>query len=191
MLYASTYTDGSWSSDLSLVNFSTAVKSRSLSIASTMYDSLLYYEDPDGRISVLSQQDVQHGDDDTDYGWIDATSQESKSLPAEFRNNPASIAEGYSKTLYESFETNTILRAPFACRANWTGYPLGAIFYSPQLSSPNASKVQFTTECYASAGLEDEIGNSPGNFSMASTASKFGTRPRIPHNCLQAKFYYR
>ena len=190
MLYSSTYTDGSWSSDLPLGNFSTAVKSRSLSIASTMYDSLLYYEDPNGRVSVLSQQDVQHGYDDTIYGWIDATSQESKSLPDEFRNTPASIAKGYSKTLYESLGTNTTLRAPFACGANWTEYPVGAIFYSPELSSPNASKVQFTLASYASVYVEDEIGNQPGNFPMRSTAPH-STKPRIAHNFLQAELYYR
>ena len=112
--------------------------------------SLLYYEDPTGRILVLSHQAVGNEKNRTlEKGptteWVNLTSQESKSLPDEFRNTPASIA---SKTLYESLGTKTTLRAPFTCGLNWTvvdedTLSVGALFYSPQ---PNASNSQFAIQ---------------------------------------------
>ena len=153
--------------------------------------SLLYYEDPTGRISVLSQRPVGNTTE-----WVNLTSQESKSLPDEFRNTPASTAGGHSKTLYESLGTDTTLRAPFTCGANWTtsfvgNVSIGAIFYSPQVSSPNASNFQFVIEDYI-IGPED----SPGNFSNDvpglnnDNINNNSTKPPTPHSCLQINICY-
>lgn len=178
--------------------FSTAVTTRSLSIVETgisipdavdlesLDGSLLYYEDPTGRISVLSQQAVGNEKNRTfekspTAEWFDLTSQKSKSLPDIFRNTPASIA---SKTLYESLGTNTTLRAPFTCGANWTvvdedTISVGALFYSPQ---PNASNSQFAIQIYTMGP-----GDSAGNFTRG-----FGdcTKPPILHSRLQVNIYH-
>ena len=196
MLNSSTYAEGAWTpdtapGDLSWGNFSTAVTTRSLSIfRNSTYRlplTLVYYEDPKERISVLSQQPSRFADD-ADSEWVDMTSQESKSLPDDFRNNPASVAEGYSKTLYESLRTNTTLRAPFTCGETWSSsvgtFLVGAIFYSPQLSSPNASNFQFVIEGYTMGP-----GGSPGNFTNENLDNT-STKPPIPHSCLHANIYY-
>ena len=181
--------------DLSSGGFRTAVDTRSLAIVRTVVEipergnfaqeerSLLYYEDPSGKVSALSQQNGGAGDNQTSR-WVNVTSQASESLPDDFRNTTASTAQGYSKTLYESLGTDTTLKAPFTCGANWTGYFVGAIFYSPQLSSPNASDFQFAIEGYSMNSV-----SSSGSFTN-ELAGGFNnsTKPRIPHNSLQANF---
>ena len=140
-LNSSSYQADPWSPDiqsgsLSLGNFSTAVNTRSLSVAATGIDypgdlagppittdrGLLLYEDPTGRVSALCKVvgKVGAGQYDTIDSWVDITSQESKSLLGQFRNTPNSTAERYSKTLFDSsFEECTTnvstLSAPFTC----------------------------------------------------------------------------
>ncbi len=179
-------------------NFSTAVTTRSLSVVGTVISppsnweivesdslvrSLLYYEDPTRRISVLSHQTVGNEKNRTlkespTAEWVNLTSQESKSLPDEFRNTPASTAGTNSKTLYESLGANTTLRAPFTCETNWTlpyddNFTVEAIFYSP-----NASTSQFAIQDYAMG---------PGDFFR-----EFGdsTKPPILHSRLQVNIYH-
>ena len=123
--------------------------------------------------------------------WVNLTSQESKSLPDEFRNTPASIGGGYSKTLYESLGTDTTLRAPFTCGENWTTSSVGAIFYSPQLSSPNASNFQFVIKDYNMGS-----GDSPGNFTgdllnLHDNSAYFNsTKPPSLYSRLQVNIHY-
>lgn len=154
VLNSSTYSSDPWSSKisqgaLSRGNFSTAVNTRSLSVAqtesvlsnetSTGTDlALLYYENPTGKVSALSQETVVEGVEGVEGGesinteWVDITSQESKSLPDRYRNTPGSTAEDYSKTLDESLDSNVFtLSAPFTCEGNsFNGPVVKAIFYS-------------------------------------------------------------
>ena len=128
--------------------------------------SLLYYEDPTGKVVALSQQDVGAAENQT-IEWINVTSQESESLPDAFHNTPGSTAGGllYSKTLYESLGTNTTLSIPFICGANWSGASVGAVFYSPRLDSSNATEFQFVIESYKNGAVDS------GNFSQIPTAN--------------------
>ncbi|KAM0800260.1 hypothetical protein BDR22DRAFT_256058 [Usnea florida] len=150
---------GLWYPDeiLSKGNFSTAANTRSLSVCGTNETSeiLIYCEDPTGNVSAISQPWTEY--------WINATSQESNSL-WEFRNNPALISDGYSKTLYESLRTNTTLGAPFACGASWTGTSIGAVFYSPIFHSSEPQNL-FTTIEYIIGPKNSPVDDSPGNFS--------------------------
>ena len=125
--------------------------------------SLLYYEDPTGKVIALSQQAVEAEKNNT-IDWYNITSQASQSLLDEFRNIPAPIAGGLlsSKTLYESLGRNTALSVPFTCGANWTGFSVGAIFYAPRLYSPNVTGFQFVIEGYENGPV------GPGNFSQVS-----------------------
>ena len=131
-------------------NYSTAPNTRSLSIAAlgttppltvdpSTNSALLYYENPSGNVSALLQQGG---------GWVDITSQESKSLPQEFRN----IEESDSYTLYDSGELGT-LSTPFACGANWSGPgTIGAIFYTPNgliSNTTSPANVRFTGNLYS------------------------------------------
>ena len=134
-----------------MANFSTAPYTRSLSVALTdillpLYPStestnstLLYYENPSGKVSALLRQTGL---------WVDITSQDSVDLPNEFRNTPTSG----SHTLYESAET-TMPGSPFACGANWTSLTLergiGAIFFSLN-ASENSVGSRFTYNEYTS-----------------------------------------
>ena len=171
VLNSSSYQSGSWVLDTSLGglssgNYYTKVDTRSLSITSTgrssdtgfLTDSaLLYYENPTGGVSAL----LQHG-----HEWVDVTSQGSQSLPDEFRNAPGFNS---SKTLYNSEDVNAILSPPFTSGANWTGYFIGALFYSP----PNASSVKGVSgDSIVSAGYEISP-SGPGNF---STPGNFSAR---------------
>lgn len=97
--------------------------------------ALLYYENPTGKVSALSQEVVQIaviGDDSMNTEWVDITSQEGKSLPDYYRNTPGSTAGGYSKTLDESLDSNNYtLSAPFTCGTNLSnGFAIDAIFSS-------------------------------------------------------------
>ena len=164
VLTSSSYLFGAWSPglDSSLENYSTALNTRSLSVASTgsplnatvnsTSSALLYYESPSGNISALLQQ----GD-----RWVDITSQDSKLLPSEFRNTPTSTQYQGGHTLYES-EIYGTLSTPFACGANWTSTAgIGAIFYSPYASfsvANSSTESRFVVNHYGSAS------DGPGNF---------------------------
>lgn len=140
----STLIEGSWTPNSMLGNLSTAVDTRSLSIASigsgssdtnsTTNRAVLYYEDPTGKVSALLRRDnltIFDGGRAVRYQWIDITSQESKSLPDEFRNIPGN---SFSNTLYES-DTNDTYSAPFTSGANFSDDSIGALFFSPSNSS--------------------------------------------------------
>ena len=126
---------------------------RSLSVASTGTSlsssqdisdlALLYYENPYGKVSALCQESYFANLGDQGFGaitnkWIDITSQESKSLPDEFRNAAALAPVANSKTLDESFMSN--ISAPFTCK---TDSGVEAYFFSP-----NASNFEFRSNIY-------------------------------------------
>ena len=134
---------------------------RSLSITSTGDSSdtdsltesaLLYYENPTGKVSAL----LQHG-----VGWVDITSQESKSLPDEFRNAPN--GDG-SKTLSEAVWENAKLSTPFTSGANWTGPGIGALFYSPINASSVNDIFSLYNMDYAISPSGPRNFSTPGNF---------------------------
>lgn len=121
--------------------------------------TLLYYENPTGKVSALCQvsyyADPGLGNYNITQEWIDISSQESKSLPDVFRNAPTSAADKTSKTLDESFISNTLtLSAPFTCQTN--AYQIEAYFYST-----NASNVEFQSNYYSTGP------SGPGNFSSS------------------------
>ena len=151
VLNDSIYDSGSWfPGTLSKGNFSTAVNTRSLSVAQLGIVSpnehstaaLLYYENPTGKVSVLSAISAPNGT--SEDGWVDITSQESKSLPESFRNTPGSTAGGSSKTLDESLDSSVFtLSAPFTCASN--GSTIKAIFYSKNATDPKIHYNNYTT----------------------------------------------
>ena len=88
----------------------------------TINSALLYYENPTGNVSALLQRtSITFADE-----CVDITSQASESLPNEFRNSAGQT----SNTLYES-DTNATYSTPFTSGANFTGWDIGALFYSP------------------------------------------------------------
>ena len=97
--------------------------------------ALLYYENPNGKASVL----VMRGSLlQSNIQWFDISSQESISLPEGFRNAP-----GYDQTsftLYES-DTNALFSTPFTSAANFTDSRIGALFYSPNVSLENGGPI--------------------------------------------------
>ena len=144
--------------DTDLENYSTAVDTRSLSVASvstanqstdtnsTITYAILYYENPTGQVSALIQRFSPA------YGvkWIDVTSQNSQSLPSDLRkyHNPP-----YSNTLYESVFNDTF-SPPFTTR---NGISIKqALFYSPlhdcilnTIYIPSVNDSEFlTTPCF-------------------------------------------
>ena len=154
---------------------------RSLSItpigngSSDTNSALLYYENPNGNVSAL----LRRGSFQEQFQWVDITSQQSKSLPNEFRNAPGLNAdndtdlpekvfgEGFkdSKTLYES-NTDAIFSTPFTSGANLSGPFIGALFYSPPESSLFGSG-SFTYAQYL-------IGpGGPGIFSTGMSCASF------------------
>lgn len=173
LLSSSIHDEGFWVLDSTLGNFSTAVNTRSLSITSvsnndtnsTTNSALLYYENPTGNVSALLQRISPQPTQILkvlNAQWIDITSQESKSLPDEFRNVPDF---NLSNTLYES--TNAKFGTPFTIEANFSGSSIGALFYSPPTS---ASRFRWFEGYLYSAGTivtaDYIIGpRGPGNFS--------------------------
>lgn len=147
----STLIGDTWTAVTLLENFRTAVDTRSLSVAligsgssstnSTTNRALLYYEDLSGKVSALLRRDNLTVFDDGKGGrivqsqWIDITSQESKSLPDEFRNIPR---KSFSNTLYES-DTNGTYSTPFTSGANFSGSSVGALFFSSSNGSLNGA----------------------------------------------------
>ena len=167
-----------WTQDPTLGNYSTAVDTRSLSTTTirsgssdtnaTTNSALLYYENADGKVAALLQRITDTVNQDGQFGrstqWVDITSQQSKSLPNEFRNVPDSE---YSNTLYESVKKSVInatFSTPFTSGANFFGCTIGALFYSPPAASlVNGGRVVSSAAILSSLYT---IGpNGPGNFS--------------------------
>ena len=179
---------GSWFPYPDLGNYSTAVDTRSLSISlfplannssslntsenATTNVALLFYENPNGKVSTLLYRLVNTFN--SPHGllldqWINITSQESKALPNEFHNAPGF---NYSNTLYnlcvsnitcsqtlDEADPNAVYSTPFFSAPNYLG-SIGAMFYSP-LNAPSTSDGDsFVTITYM-IGL-----NSSGNFSL-------------------------
>lgn len=110
---------------------------------STINSAILYYENLTGNVSALLQRTTSHyypsiHGKSAPETWIDITSQDSKSLPSEFRNTPGrnSSNDSYSYTLYES-DINATYSTPFTSGANFSGWSVGALFYS----SSNATQL--------------------------------------------------
>lgn len=134
ILNSSAGNGGSWlpSADLVYSSFPTAESTRSLSVTSistpsgdfngTINLALLFYENPNGNVSALLQRDGVSG-----FQFVDITSQESPSLPNEFRSSSGMFR---SYTLYES-AMNATFSAPFASGYNQSR----ALFYSPPSAS--------------------------------------------------------
>ena len=191
---------GTWSSNPIPGNYSAAVDTRSLSISSvesgspepdpfknssrsyTRNSALLFYETSTGKVSALLR---------TIYGvfteqsalWIDITSQESKSLPMEFRNAPGRFYNTYnaqeipppanatfSHTLYEA-DTNATYGAPFTSGANFSATPVGALFYSPPNALLHGTPPTYSSG-FASAGYTVDP-SGPGNFTQTGMYGGF------------------
>ena len=191
ILLASYYQHRSWYNDsfsgsLQSSNYSTAVATRSLSATSigslsgdsnsTSNVALIYYENPTGEIAALLEQgfvDVVDVVDVVDAGWVDVTSQESKSIPAEFHNAPIEPDEWpTSKTLSECY-VNVTFGVPFTSAANFSGAQVGILFYSPVKgstpngSTPDGAGVNVPGDTTLAVGYE--VGNfGPGNFSSGA-----------------------
>ena len=174
-LSSSVHDGGSWFQDPTLGNFRTEMNTRSLSITSvnntvinsTTNSALLYYENPTGNVSALLQRISPQPTQILEMlnaQWIDISSQESKSLPDEFRNVPGF---NFSNTLYESY-TNAKFSIPFTSGLDFSGSPtIGALFYSPPT---NASRFRLHDGSLVSASTivtaDYQIGpTGPGNFS--------------------------
>ena len=138
LLSSSVYDEGYWTLDDTLGHLSTAIDTRSLSITSvsntdtnsTTNSGLLYYENPTVNVSALLQRISPQPTQNLkalNAQWIDITSQESKSLPGEFRNVPDFNS---SNTLYESY-TNAIFSTPFTSGVTLSGSSIGALLFSP------------------------------------------------------------
>ena len=133
-LISTNFDQGYWTSDINFGNWSTAVDTRSLSFCglpeigttnnATRNLALLFYENSTKHVSALLQR-VQKNS--SLIQWVDITSQESRSLPDEFRNVP----DHASTTLYES-DTQSTFNAPFVSAAKFFGGAATALFYSPR-----------------------------------------------------------
>ena len=125
---------GQWTPDTSLGNWSTAVDAQSLSFCflpgigvyntSNINRALLLYENSTGQVSALLQLFQYTTPQQTQ--WVDITSQESRSLPNEFKLRDP----GGSTTLTES-QPNAKFSAPFVSAANFSKNAVGALFSSP------------------------------------------------------------
>ncbi|CAD6592462.1 MAG: hypothetical protein ASARMPREDX12_006139 [Alectoria sarmentosa] len=143
ILISNNLVQGNWTPDSTFGNWSTAVDTRSLSFCSipspetapnnsTLNIALLFYENSKGKVSALLQRGSSGGNGSYQSGtirWVDITSQESRSLPNDFRNTPSSN-NNQSTTLYES-DTNATFSAPFTSAANISAYGPTMLSYSP------------------------------------------------------------
>ena len=144
--------------------------------------ALLYYENPNGKVSALLHRHLEFFAEDPAAGsssqeqWIDITSQESKALANEFRNAPGF---NYSNTLYKTYsdtnptvfshtlyeaEPTAVYGTPFFSSPGFFSGSVGAIFYSPfnlplNTISPPADDSFFPTSYAVDL-------NGPGNFSL-------------------------
>lgn len=187
--------EGSWGQDQYFGGYSTAVDTRSLSIIlfsvandssnlnnenSTTNIALLYYENPNGKVSALLYRPltvIAENQNDGPYlldQWIDITSQESKALPNEFRNAPGFnysdalyTHSGYgnatfSHTLYEA-DPIAVYSTPFCSAPNTFGVSV-AWFYSPFNLPLNAITPLAGDSFFAASYM---VGlNGSGNFSL-------------------------
>lgn len=153
--------------------------------------ALLYYENPIGKVSALLQRvcfNLSVGDLVT--SWVDITSQESKSLPDEFRNIPGHGSfsndsfsnDSLSNTLYES-DASATFSTPFASIANFSGGATEvALFYSP----PNASFVGSMYDVRSSGpGGFSELPAGHQNTTMQSDVAFFGSEFALQINGTQ------
>ena len=184
---------GSWLPATNIGNYSTAVDTRSLSISSFNFanDSsglgsgenstnlaLLFFENPNGKVSALLHRSVftekPQGELFEHDQWIDITSQESKALPKEFHNPPGfDSSNSSSRTLYEAdpngiYEFNT----PFLS-APWSDGFVGAMFYTPfNLTLSYASPVAGNGFYYA--GYKTSL-NGSGDFDVSPIGEHFAS----------------
>lgn len=152
---------------------------------STTNTALLYYENPNGKVSALLYRLPTVLTETPDGGrypldqWIDITSQESKALPNEFRNAPGfnysnsfDALSGFenvtfSHTLYEA-DPIAVYSTPFCSTPNYAGVYVGyeeAWFYSPFYLPLNAITPLAGDSFFAASywiGL-----NGSGNYSLA------------------------
>ena len=201
--------DNSWAQDPDFRKYSTAMDTRSLSISlipdasnssdlnasknSTTNVALLYYENPNGKVSALLHRHLELFAEDPAAGsssqeqWIDITSQESKALAKEFRNAPGF---NYSNTLYKTYNDTTptmfshtlyeadptavygtpFFSAPgfFAASVGAPGFfsaSVGAIFYSPFSLPLNTLSPPAGDSFFFTSYAVDLNGS--GNFSLA------------------------
>ncbi|CAD6586035.1 MAG: hypothetical protein ASARMPREDX12_002178 [Alectoria sarmentosa] len=106
---------------------------------STTNLALLYYESPTGKPSALVQRIIPSSiEGQGQIKWVDISSQESQSLPDDFRNVPE--PDQLSFTLYES-DTNATFSTPFTSATNFTDSAIGALFYSPNVSLVNGGPI--------------------------------------------------
>ena len=145
--------EGSWVPDGYFGNYSTAVDTRSLSIslfptannssnfnldeASTTNVALLFYENPNGKVSALLHRLMNivwgpQGGESWQDQWIDITSQESEALPNEFRNAPGF---NYRNTLYQLSPYNTTFSKTAFSKTLYEADPL-AVYNTPFFSAP-------------------------------------------------------
>ncbi|KAM0800348.1 hypothetical protein BDR22DRAFT_972912 [Usnea florida] len=191
--------EDSWYPDGQFGNFSTAVDTRSLSISSletvnnssefnlvensTTNLALLFYENPNGKVSALLHRllntvnmkfRMENAPRDQ---WIDITSQDSKALPNEFRNAPgfnysnslpnsSEFITTFSKTLYDA-DPNAVYSTPFLGAPDYTtgsDVSVSAIFCSP-LNLPLNATSPSTCDSLGSAIYKIGL-NGTGNFSL-------------------------
>ena len=141
--------------DTDLENYSTAVDTRSLSVASvsatnqsthinsTTTYAILYYENPTSQVSAL----IQRVSPAYSVKWIDVTGQKRQSLPSDLRKDPFSPL---GNTLYESVFNDTF-SPPFTTRNGNSNSQ--ALFYSPlhdcilnTIYLPSVNDSRFLTE---------------------------------------------
>ena len=177
---------GSWFPYQELWNYSTAVNTRSLSITlfpfantslnttenSTTNVALLFYENPNGKVSTLLYRLINTFNSPGGVlfdQWINITSQESKALPNEFHNAPGSnhsntpyrlceFSNTCSHTLYEA-DPNAVYNTPFFSTPNFLG-AVGATFHSPLNAPSTSDSNSFVTISYMIGA------NDSGNFSL-------------------------
>ncbi len=164
---------------LSISFFPAANQSSSLNLEkdSTNNLALLYYENPNGKVSALLHRLINEvsGLSSQDQ-WIDITSQESKALPQEFSNAPGF---NYSNSLYHQFGLNLnatfsntlyevdpiiVYSTPFSSAANFFENSAGALFYSPFNARLNPTS-PLAGGCFFNAGYDINL-SGPGNFSL-------------------------
>lgn len=187
------FAGSSWLSATDIGNYSTAVDTRSLSISLFKFAdessglhsgenltnlALLFFENPNGKVSALLQRLVitvePQGEKLWSDQWIDITSQESKALPKEFHNAPGfNSSNTLSRTLYEAdkfgeYEYNT----PFFS-APYSDGSVGAIFYTPfNLALSYASPVAGNSFYYA--GYKTSL-NGSGDFDVSAVGEHYAS----------------
>ena len=146
--------------------------------------ALLYYENPNGKVSALLRRlinEVIEGEPQARSSqqdqWIDITSQESKALPHGFSNAPGFYYSNhnatFSHTLYEA-DPIAVYSTPFSSAANFFGPSAGALFYSPFNALLNATS-PLAGGCFFNTNYEIDL-SGPGNFSLLGMHCAFHRR---------------